>query len=146
MHLKKIKSYFYRSLSGRSSSSIPRTKQALKEIVYNKFLPESLTKPCVVRVVTEDPEILKIQQDIQQSKSIHELSKIRNLNEFPLPVKVRLPDIPLPNMKSIVGLIARVPKRKSKTDMAVDTEDIGYTPASTPKTQTRDYTDDEMLR
>ena len=53
-------------------------------------------------------------QDIQQSKSVHELSKIRNLNEFPLPVNIRLPDVPLPKVSSIVGVIARVPKKKPR--------------------------------
>ena len=90
---------------------------------------------------------------MQQSKSIHELSKIRNLNEFPLPVKfVKLPDVPLPKVKSIIGLIARVPKRKPRSASAsgaasaVEHEEFGYTPVSTPKNLATDYTDDEMLR
>ena len=29
--------------------SIPKSTQEFKEIVYNKMMPESLTKPCVVR-------------------------------------------------------------------------------------------------
>lgn len=117
--------------------------------MYNKFLPESLTRPVVVRCKTEDPNLLKERQNVQQSKSIHELSKIRNLNEFPLPGRVKLPDVPLPSMKAVIGIIARTPiKSKKKPDIApLDTEDmiIGYTPASTPA-HDKTYTDDEMLR
>ena len=57
---------------------------------------------------------MKKHQEVQQSKSVHELSKIRNLNEFPLPVNIRLPDVPLPKVSSIVGVIARVPKKKPR--------------------------------
>lgn len=45
----------------------------------------------------EDIEVLRQRQELQQSKSIHELSKIGNMNEIPLPFKVPLPDIPLVN-------------------------------------------------
>lgn len=133
------------SLSGRSSS-IPKTKQELKDIVYNKILPESLTKPCVVRCTTEDPELLKKRQDLQQRKSIHELSKIRNLNEFPLPVDLPLPNVPLPKVKNLIGVIARVPKRKPKANIVTETEaEVGYSTVSTPNPDPT-YTDDEMLR
>ena len=63
-------------MSGRSSS-IPKNKKELKDIVYNKCLPESLKRPVVVRCKTEDPALLRKRQNLQQSKSIHELSKIR---------------------------------------------------------------------
>ena len=134
-------------MSGRSSS-IPKNKQELKDIVYNRILPESLTKPCVVRVKTESPIKLKERQNIQQSKSIHELSKIRNLNELPLPVKIKLPDVPLPKVRDIIGIIARVPARQRKPSRASAVEqdpDYAYTPASTPALD-KTYTDDEMLR
>merc|ERR1719411_1573866 len=52
-------------------------------------------------------------------------------------------------MKSIIGLIARVPKRKprSQSQSRVEQhEEFGYTPVSTPKNLATDYTDDEMLR
>ena len=65
-------------------------------MAYNKLLPDSLKRPVVVRVCSEDPQTLRRNQEIQQSKSVHELSKIRNLNELPLPINVRLPDVPLP--------------------------------------------------
>ncbi len=93
---------------------------------------------------------MKKRQEIQQTKSIHELSKIRNVNEFPIPIKnARLPDIPLPSMKSLIGVIARTPKRNgnnksTEVEMAPPSDELGYTPASTPHDKT--YTDDEMLR
>jgi hypothetical protein len=55
----------------------------------------------------EDPEVLLRHQQVQQSKSIHELSKIRNLNEFPLPLNLKLPDLPLPSAKKMLKLLAR---------------------------------------
>merc|ERR1712088_656302 len=62
-------------------------------------------------------------QQLQQTKSIHELSKIRNLNELPIPGNViRMPDVPLPKMKSILNVIARPPARSS--------------PRRTPKSET----------
>jgi len=55
-------------------------------------------------------------QQIQQQKSIHELSKIRNLNEFPLPGnRVKLPDVPIPTMKNMLSMIARPPKRSQSS-------------------------------
>ena len=136
--------FIFRSMSGRSSS-IPKNKKELKEIVYNKVLPESLKRPVVVRCKTEDPALLRQRQSLQQSKSIHELSKIRNLNEFPLPVNVRLPDVPLPKVRDLIGVIARVPKRTKKPSVVDHEEQSGYSVASTPAPD-RTYTDDEMLR
>lgn len=132
-------------MSGRSSS-IPKNKKELKEIVYNKCLPESLKRPVVVRCKTEDPVLLRKRQNLQQSKSIHELSKIRNLNEFPLPVNLRLPDVPLPKVRDIIGVIARVPKKNKKAPVVDHEEQSGYSLASTPALHDRTYTDDEMLR
>jgi len=80
-------------------------------------------------------------------KSVHELSKIRNLNEFPLPLNLRLPDVPIPKASSIIGIIARVPKKKPKKAPVIEHEDnVGYSVASTPAPMDRTYTDDEMLR
>ena len=71
----------------------------------------------------EDPTVLIERQQLQQTKSIHELSKIRNLNELPIPGNViRMPDVPLPKMKSILNVIARPPPRSS--------------PRRTPKSET----------
>ena len=39
----------FRTGKGERSMSIPKSGQEFKEIVYNKMMPESLTKPCVVR-------------------------------------------------------------------------------------------------
>ena len=74
--------------SGRSSS-IPKNKQELKDIVYNKILPESLIRPVMVRSKRENPDTLQYRQSVQQTKSIHELSKIRNLKDFPMHPKVQ---------------------------------------------------------
>ena len=132
-------------MSGRSSS-IPRNKKELKEIVYNKCLPESLKRPVVVRCKTEDPALLRKNQSLQQSKSIHELSKIRNLNEFPLPINIRLPDVPLPKVRDLIGIVARVPKRNKSSKVSLNHEESNYSLASTPNLHDRTYTDDEMLR
>ena len=78
-----------------------------------------------------------------QRKSIHELSKIRNLNEFPLPFKVPLPDVPLPSAKGLLQVIARTPSKGGKKG-ATSQEFVSYTPASTPAEEP--FTDDEMLR
>ena len=85
---------------------------------------------------------LRERQDLQQRKSIHELSKIRNLNEFPLPFKVPLPDVPLPSAKGILQVIARNPRAKKSNTTSQDF--VSYTPASTPAEEP--FTDDEMLR
>ena len=80
----------FRSVNGSGrSSSIPKNKQELKEMVYNKILPESLTRPVMVRSKRENPDTLQYRQSVQQTKSIHELSKIRNLKEFPMHPKVQ---------------------------------------------------------
>jgi len=76
----------------------------------NSLLPSMLSQPLIVTTKVEDPQILLERQQIQQQKSIHELSKIRNLNEFPLPCAYTLPDVPLPRVKNILQLIARTPK------------------------------------
>merc|ERR1719495_2868218 len=79
-----------------SPMTMPRPKKELQEAVY-RTLPQSLTQPCIVRSKVEDPNILLERQQLQQTKSIHELSKIRNLNEVPIPGNViKLPDVELP--------------------------------------------------
>merc|ERR1719145_43171 len=51
------------------------------------------------------------------------MPRIRNLNELPIPGNViRMPDVPLPKMKSILNVIARPPARSS--------------PRRTPKSET----------
>merc|ERR1711936_178751 len=98
---------------GVSPMTLPRNKKELTEAVY-RTLPPSLVQPCVVRSKVEDPTVLLERQQLQQSKSIHELSKIRNLNEMPIPGNVfKLPDVPLPKAKSLLNYIARPPQRSS---------------------------------
>ena len=94
----------------------------------------------------EDPEVLIVRQELQQQKSIHELSKIRNINEFPLPMNVKLPDIPLPSFKAKNILKAMAPSAKKNSRKTKQQEPDGeYTPASTPRTGEL-LTDDDMLR
>merc|ERR1711881_370057 len=109
-------------VGGDSPLAVPRNTKELGEALY-RGLPSSLTAPVVVRSKVEDPTVLIERQQLQQTKSIHELSKIRNLNELPIPGNViRMPDVPLPKMKSILNVIARPPPRSS--------------PRRTPKSET----------
>merc|ERR1712212_104907 len=109
-------------VGGDSPLAMPRNTKELGEALY-RGLPSSLTAPVVVRSKVEDPTVLIERQQLQQTKSIHELSKIRNLNELPIPGNViRMPDVPLPKMKSILNVIARPPPRSS--------------PRKTPKSET----------
>ena len=83
---------------------------------------------------------------IEQS-SPHELSKIRNLNELPLPVKrLQLPDIPLPSAKYMFK-----PHHKGRmVDDACQTVESsfeGFTPISTPRLIEGDFShEEEALR
>merc|ERR1711936_526291 len=96
-----------RTSSFSSTLTLPRTKKELTDAVY-RTLPPSLTQPCIVRSKVEDPNILLERQQLQQTKSIHELSKIRNLNEMPIPGNIiKLPDVALPKVKNILNYIAR---------------------------------------
>merc|ERR1712198_511401 len=109
-------------LGGDSPLAMPRNTKELGEALY-RGLPSSLTAPVVVRSKVEDPTVLIERQQLQQTKSIHELSKIRNLNEIPITGNViRMPDVPLPKMKSILNVIARPAPRSS--------------PRRTPKSET----------
>merc|ERR1719458_986901 len=124
-------------VGGDSPLAMPRNTKELGEALY-RGLPSSLTAPVVVRSKVEDPTVLIERQQLQQTKSIHELSKIRNLNELPIPGNViRMPDVPLPKMKSILNVIARPPPRssprrtpKSETYKSFDPESgtVGSTP------------------
>ena len=63
-----------------------------------------------------------------------------------------LPDLPLPSVKGMIGVIARVPTKRSRNTSKTDENghhdaDLGFTPASTPHIpHDSAYTDDEMLR
>ena len=103
-------------------------------------LPASLIKPCVVRSKVEKEDTLRKRQQIQQSKSVHELSKITNVNEFPLPFKIPLPDIPLPKPTKIFKLM------KKKPAPPVPDYEETLTPTSMSPISPDDRTDDELLR
>ena len=100
----------------------------------------------------EDPTVLLERQQLQQSKSIHELSKIRNLNEMPIPGNVfKLPDVPLPKAKTILNYIARPPPRssprvqngtRSETYHSYESAQT-ETPVSTPGTEEKMFTNKE---
>jgi len=98
--------------------AFPKSKKELSEAFYRKF--PSLDQPCRVRSKVEDPDVLIKRQQLSQSQSIHELSKIRNLNEIPFPGNVvRLPDIPLPSLpgvKSILKYMKRSPQDQQEQD------------------------------
>merc|ERR1711962_781947 len=116
-------------IGGDSPLAMPRNTKELGEALY-RGLPSSLMAPVVVRSKVEDPTVLIERQQLQQTKSIHELSKIRNLNELPIPGNaIRMPDVPLPKMKSILNVIARPPARSS--------------PRRTPKSETHKSFDPE---
>merc|ERR1712037_443868 len=70
-------------VGGDSPLAMPRNTKELGEALY-RGLPSSLTAPVVVRSKVEDPTVLIERQQLRQTKSIHELSKIRNLNELPI--------------------------------------------------------------
>merc|ERR1719336_2867968 len=136
---------------GVSPMTMPRTKKELTEAVY-RTLPTSLVQPCVVRSKVEDPTVLLERQQLQQSKSIHELSKIRNLNEMPIPGNMfKLPDVPLPKAKSILNYIARPPQRssprvqngtRSETYHSYESAQT-ETPVSTPGTEEKVFANKE---
>merc|ERR1711936_1527433 len=134
-----------------SPMTLPRNKKELTEAVY-RTLPTSLVQPCVVRSKVEDPTVLLERQQLQQTKSIHELSKIRNLNEMPIPGNVfKLPDVPLPKAKTILNYIARPPPRssprvqngtRSETYHSYESAQT-ETPVSTPGTEEKMFTNKE---
>jgi len=151
--LSKISEMFARS-DGVSPMTLPRNKKELTEAVY-RTLPPSLVQPCVVRSKVEDPTVLLERQQLQQSKSIHELSKIRNLNEMPIPGNVfKLPDVPLPKAKAILNYIAPIrpppPRSSPRTQNGTRSETYhSYesaqteTPVSTPGTEEKMFTNKE---
>jgi len=105
-----------------SPLAMPRNRKELHEVLY-RGLPPSLTQPVVVRSKVEDPAILLERQQLQQTKSIHELSKIRNLNELPIPGDfIKMPDVRIPKMKDLLNIVAKPAPRSS--------------PRRTPKSET----------
>merc|ERR1719309_1602229 len=129
-----------------SPMTMPRTKKELQEAVY-RTLPQSLTQPCIVRSKVEDPNVLLERQQLQQTKSIHELSKIRNLNEVPIPGNViKLPDVELPKMKNILNYIARPAPRTPRTPNGTKSETYhSYESAQSETVESTPLTDDKVF-
>nr|XP_040577522.1 titin homolog isoform X4 [Lepeophtheirus salmonis] len=140
----------YRSTGNISGVEVPKTKQEIKDYVYKTLFPESLVRPCIVRSKVEDQSRLLERQAIQQSKTIHELSKINNLSDFPLPGNIKLPPIPFPSTKGILKIIA--PSRKNKKNKATkaetpqDAQENQYNQVDDSPYDHSGITDDEMLR
>merc|ERR1712227_263876 len=132
-----------------SPMTLPRNKKELHEAVY-RTLPTSLVQPCVVRSKVEDPNILLERQQLQQTKSIHELSKIRNLNEMPVPGNMfQLPNVPLPKVKNLLNYIARPPQRSPRVQNGTRSQTYhsyesaqSETPLSTPVTEDKPFLND----
>merc|ERR1712002_571233 len=117
------------------------------DAVY-RTLPPSLVQPCIVRSKVEDPTVLLERQQLQQTKSIHELSKIRNLNEIPIPGNIiKLPDYELPKMKSILNYIARTPApRTPRTPSGTKSETYhSYESAQSETVESTPLTDDKVF-
>merc|ERR1711970_613106 len=129
-----------------SPMTLPRTKKEFQEAMY-RTLPQSLTQPCVVRSKVEDPNILIERQQLQQTKSIHELSKIRNLNEVPIPGNlVTLPDVPLPKIKNILNYIARPAQKTPKTPNGTKSETYhSYESAQSETVESTPLTEDKVF-
>merc|ERR1711970_809599 len=129
-----------------SPMTLPRTKKELTDAVY-RTLPPSLTQPCIVRSKVEDPNILLERQQLQQTKSIHELSKIRNLNEMPIPGNIiKLPDVALPKVKNILNYIARPAPRTPRTPNGTKSETYhSYESAQSETVESTPLTDDKVF-
>merc|ERR1712106_278929 len=134
------------SAMDESPMTLPRTKKEMQEAIY-RTLPPSLTQPCIVRSKVEDPNILLERQQLQQTKSIHELSKIRNLNELPIPGNIiKLPDVTLPKVKNILNYIARPAPRTPRTPNGTKSETYhSYESAQTETAETTPLADDKVF-
>jgi len=118
-----VRKYYHKSMDRLQNRPPTEEDEADSTAALGKsmtdMLPSMLTQPCIVKTKVEDPQVLLERQQIQQQKSIHELSKIRNLNEFPVPGNlVKLPDVPIPTMKNMLNMIARPPKRRQSPSMS----------------------------
>merc|ERR1712106_281076 len=134
------------SAMDESPMTLLRTKKEMQEAIY-RTLPPSLTQPCIVRSKVEDPNILLERQQLQQTKSIHELSKIRNLNELPIPGNIiKLPDVTLPKVKNILNYIARPAPRTPRTPNGTKSETYhSYESAQTETAETTPLADDKVF-
>jgi len=117
----------YHKSMDRLHGTAPQDEDLTSESGGGMFrVPAMLSQPCIVTTKIEDPRVLLERQQLQQQKSIHELSKIRNLNEFPVPGNiVTLPDVPLPKLKNVLQLVARTPQRTHRpTSQANQTQTL----------------------
>lgn len=51
----------------------------------SKYLPESLTKECLVRAKMEDPDKQKERAELVKAMSVHELAQISSISDLPMP-------------------------------------------------------------
>ena len=95
----------------------------------------------------ENPDVQQERRQLILNNTPHELSKIRNLNELPLPVKrLQLPDIPLPSAKYMFKTPYRV-RRVDEACQTVESSFEGFTPVSTPRLLEGGFSEDsEALR
>lgn len=105
--------------------------RSIRDLSPQKVLPGALTKTCIVRCKLEDPNTLHERQQLILSNTPRELSKIRNLNDLPHPIKrLQLPDIPLPSTKY---MFRHKVKRVDEGCQTIESSFEGFTPASTPR-------------
>jgi hypothetical protein len=109
-----VQRFCAKSMERLSGNAVPAEESGEGGSGGGFHLPSMLTQPCIVTTKIEDPQTLLEHQQIQQQKSVHELSKIRNLNEIPVPGNLfHLPDVPIPKAKDLLKLVARPPRRKT---------------------------------
>lgn len=94
----------------------------------------------------EDPEVLRQRQQLQQSKSVHELSKIGNLNQIPLPFKLPLPDIPLPKPTKLLRVFSKKSAKPKDVKPATTTDPYEELPTGSSSPISHDRTEEELLR
>ena len=70
-----------------SEAKPPMTPARIQENIY-ATLPKSLKSEVLVRARVESPEVRQNRYELTQSKSVSELSQVRNLAEFPLPTPI----------------------------------------------------------
>merc|ERR1712025_1063829 len=78
---------------------------------------------------------------------IHELSKIRNLNEMPIPGNIiKLPDVALPKVKNTLNYIARPAPRTPRTPNGTKSETYhSYESAQSETVESTPLTDDKVF-
>ena len=59
--------------------------KSLPEMSGFMTLPNSMKSELLVTSVIEDPEIVARNKELVKNKSVHELSQIRDISDFPIP-------------------------------------------------------------